>query len=72
MNYAETYNKCTYIRFVREAIIAPQTVARRYRRILRMVDGNVFKVLLPGRAYDIVDGQPVMRDPAKRNPPPRK
>eukprot|EP00286_Rhodomonas_abbreviata_P019924 CAMPEP_0181292278 /NCGR_PEP_ID=MMETSP1101-20121128/2420_1 /TAXON_ID=46948 /ORGANISM="Rhodomonas abbreviata, Strain Caron Lab Isolate" /LENGTH=132 /DNA_ID=CAMNT_0023396735 /DNA_START=280 /DNA_END=678 /DNA_ORIENTATION=- len=67
LQYAETYNKCTYIRFVREGLMSPGSIGRRGRRIMRMVDGNIFKFLLPGRSYDIVDGKPVQRSSEENN-----
>jgi len=65
LQYSETYNRCAYIRFARETIMNPASVLRRARRVLRLVDGNIFKFLLPGifgRSYDIVDGKPVEKE----------
>ena len=48
LQYSETYDRCSYIRFFRQGLMNPASVARRGRRVLRLVDGNIFKFLLPG------------------------
>uniref|UniRef100_A0A6U6D2T0 Uncharacterized protein n=1 Tax=Guillardia theta TaxID=55529 RepID=A0A6U6D2T0_GUITH len=65
LQYAETYNRCAYIRFARETLINPSSVGRRARRVLRLVDGNIFRFLLPGRSYDVINGVPVLRNKDK-------
>jgi len=65
LQYSETYDRCSYIRFFREGLMNPASVVRRARRVLRLVDGNIFKFLLPGifgRSYDIIDGKPVQKE----------
>ena len=48
LQYSETYSRCAYIRFARETLMNPVSVAKRARRVLALVDGNIFKFLLPG------------------------
>ena len=48
LQYSETYSRCAYIRFARETLMNPASVAKRARRVLALVDGNIFKFLLPG------------------------
>eukprot|EP00287_Rhodomonas_sp_CCMP768_P009298 CAMPEP_0196730920 /NCGR_PEP_ID=MMETSP1091-20130531/10835_1 /TAXON_ID=302021 /ORGANISM="Rhodomonas sp., Strain CCMP768" /LENGTH=204 /DNA_ID=CAMNT_0042074007 /DNA_START=1 /DNA_END=615 /DNA_ORIENTATION=+ len=61
LQYAETYNKCTYIRFVREGLLNPKSIVRRWKAIMFKVDGDLFRFFLPGRSYDVIDGKPVLR-----------
>uniref|UniRef100_A0A7S0I066 Transmembrane protein 186 n=1 Tax=Hanusia phi TaxID=3032 RepID=A0A7S0I066_9CRYP len=65
LQYAETYNRCAYIRFARETLFNPSSLGRRARRVLRLVDGNIFRFLLPGRSYDVINGVPVQRNKDK-------